>query len=119
MATFKKNRSTVAAPEYEYADKPKLNIKGAAVSGCRFLSDKVIAFTLNLPGLSIYNMKVIDGKNGAFVSPPQTKNNKSDKWVDTVGLWLDSDDEDAISQAVIDHATQAGDPVDWKTRYEV
>lgn len=119
MATFKKNRFTVAAPEYDYADKPKLNIKGATVSGCRFLSDKVIAFTLNLPGLSIYNMKVIDGKNGAFVSPPQTKNNKSDKWVDTVGLWLDSDDEDAISQTVINHATQAGDPVDWKTRYEV
>lgn len=119
MATFKKNRSTVAAPEYDYADKPKLNIKGATVSGCRFLNDKVIAFTLNLPGLAIYNMKVIDGKNGAFVSPPQTKNNKSDKWVDTVGLWLDSDDEDAISQTVIDHATQAGDPVDWKTRYEV
>ena len=117
MATFNKNRSTVAAPEYN--DRPKLNIKGATVSGCRFLSDKVIAFTLNLPGLSIYNMKVIDGKNGAFVSPPQTKSNKSDKWVDTVGLWLDSDDEDAISQTVIDHATQAGDPVDWKTRYEV
>ena len=117
MATFNKNRSTVAAPEYD--DRPKLNIKGATVSGCRFLSDKVIAFTLNLPGLSIYNMKVIDGKNGAFVSPPQTKNNKSDKWVETVGLWLDSDDEDAISQTVIDHATQAGDPVDWKTRYEV
>lgn len=117
MATFNKNRSTVAAPEYD--DRPKLNIKRAAVSGCRFLSDKVIAFTLNLPGLAIYNMKVINGKNGAFVSPPQTKNNKSDKWVDTVGLWLDSDDEDAISQTVIAHATQAGDPVDWKTRYEV
>lgn len=28
MATFNKNRSTVAAPEYEYTDKPKLNIKG-------------------------------------------------------------------------------------------
>ena len=117
MATFKKNRSTVAAPEYY--DRPKLNIKGATVSGCRFLSDKVIAFTLNLPGLALYNMKVIDGKNGAFVSPPQTKNNKSDKWVATIGLWLDSDDEDSISKAVIDHATQAGDPVDWKTRHEV
>ena len=117
MTTFNKNRSTVAAPEYD--DRPKLNIKGATVSGCRFLSAKVIAFTLNLPGLALYNMKVIDGKNGVFVSPPQTKNNKSDKWVDTVRLWLDSDDEDAISQTVIDHATQAGDPVDWKTRYEV
>ncbi len=42
MATFKKNCSTVAAPEYD--EKPKLNIRGATVSGCRFLSDKVIAF---------------------------------------------------------------------------
>lgn len=106
MITFNKNRSTV-------------DIKGATVSGCRFLSDKVIAFTLNLPGLALYNMKVINGKNGAFVSPPQNKSNKSDKWVDAVRVWLDSADEDAIVQAVINHATQAGDPVDWKTRHEV
>ena len=117
MATFNKNRSTVAAPEYD--DRPNLNIRSATVSGCRFLSDKVIAFTLNLPGLALYNMKVIDGKNGAFVSPPQNKSNKSGKWVDAVGLWLDSADEDRIAQAVINHATQAGDPVDWKTRHEV
>lgn len=117
MATFNKNRSTVAAPEYD--DRPKLNIKGATVSGCRFLSDKVIAFTLSLPGLALYNMKVIDGKNGAFVSPPQNKSNKSDRWVDAFGVWLDSADEDRIAQAVINHATQAGDPVDWKTRHEV
>ena len=117
MATFNKNRSTVAVPEYD--DRPKLNIKGATVSGCRFLSDKVIAFTLNLPGLALYNMKVIDGKNGAFVSPPQNKSNKSDRWVDAVGVWLDSADEDRVAQAVINHATQAGDPVDWKTRHEV
>ena len=117
MATFNKNRSTVAAPEYD--DRPKLNIRWATVSGCRFLSDKVIAFTLNLPGLALYNMKVIDGKNGAFVAPPQNKSNKSDRWVDAVGVWLDSADEDKIAQAVMNHATQAGDPVDWKTRHEV
>lgn len=117
MATFNKNRSTVAVPEYD--DRPKLNVERATVSGCRFLSDKVIAFTLNLPGLALYNMKVIDGKNGAFVAPPQNKSNKSDKWVDAVGIWLDSADEDRIAQAVINHATQAGDPVDWKTRHEV
>lgn len=117
MATFHKNSSTVAAPEYD--DRPKLSIKGATVSGCRYLSDKVIAFTLNLPGLALYNMKVIDGKNGAFVSPPQNKINKSDKWVDAVGVWLDSADEGRIAQAVIDHATQEGDLVDWKTRHEV
>lgn len=117
MATFKKNCSTVAAPEYD--DRPKLNIKGATVSGCRFLSDKTIAFTLNLPGLALYNMKVIDGNNGAFVSPPQNKSKKSDRWVDVFGIWLDSADEDKIAQAVINHATQAGDSVDWKTRHEV
>lgn len=117
MATFNKNRSTAPAPEYD--DKPKLNIKGATVSGCRFLSDKVIAFTLNLPGLALYNMKVICGKNGMFVAPPQNKSNKSDRWVDAVGVWLSERDEYDIAQAVINHATQAGDPVDWKNRYEV
>lgn len=116
MTNFNKNRSIVAAPECD--DRLKLNIKGATVSGCRFLSDKVIAFALNLPGLALYNMKVIDGKNGAFVSPPQNKT-KSGRWVDAVGMWLDSADEDRIAQAVINHATQAGDPVDWKTRHEV
>lgn len=117
MITFNKNCSTVAAPEYD--DRPMLNIKGATVSGCRFLSDKVIAFTLNLPGLALYNMKVIDGQYGAFVSPPQNKSNKSGRWVDAVGVWMDSADEEKIAQAVINHATQAGDPVDWKTRHEV
>lgn len=118
MTTFNTNRSTAPAPAAS-DDRPKLNIKGATVSGCRFLSDTVIAFSLNLPGLALYNMKVIDGKRGVFVSPPQNKSRKSDRWVDAVGVWLDRADEDKIAHAVINHATQSGDPVDWKTRHEV
>lgn len=114
---FNKNNTVNNSKTFD--DLPKVSLKGASVSGCRMLSDKVIAFTLNLPGLSIYNMKVIDGKNGAFVSVPQQKSKNGDKWNDVVSVWLSDADEANLAETVINATPAQGAAVDWKTRHEV
>ena len=99
-------------------DRPTLNIKGATISGARYLSDKVIAFTLGLPGLCIYNMKVVDGKEGPFLSTPQIKG-KNDRWNDVCAVFLSDADAAKVIQTVCDYAVAQGDAVDWKARHEV
>lgn len=99
-------------------DRLTLNIKGATISGARYLSDKVIAFTLSLPGLSIYNMKVVDGKNGPFLSTPQIKS-KNDRWNDVCAVFLSDADAAKVIQTVCDYAVAQGESVDWKARHEV
>lgn len=100
-------------------NRPTLNITGATVSGCRYLSDNVIAFTFGIPGFVIYNMKVVAGKRGPFLSVPQVKTNKGDKWIDMCGVFLSEGDTERVIQAVCDNAVQVGETVDWKTRHEV
>lgn len=99
-------------------DRPTLNIKGATISGARYLSDKVIAFTLGLPGLCIYNMKVVDGKEGPFLSTPQIKG-KNDRWNDVCAVFLSDADAEKVIQTVCDYAVEQGEAVDWKARHEV
>lgn len=97
-----------------------LNTTGATVSGCRYLSDNVIAFTFGLPGLSIYNMKVVIGEKGAFIACPQIKSKKDDKkWNDVCAVYLSDADTARIIAAVTEHAVAGDIPVDWKTRHEV
>lgn len=99
-------------------DLPTLNINGATISGARYLSDKVIAFTLGLPGLCIYNMKVVAGKDGPFLSVPQIKG-KNDRWNDVCAVFLSDADAEKVIQTVCDYAVAQGADVDWKTRHEV
>lgn len=99
-------------------DRPTLSIKGATISGARYLSDKVIAFTLGLPGLCIYNMKVVEGKEGPFISTPQIKG-KNDRWNDVCAVFLSEADQRKVIQTVCDCAVEQGAAVDWKTRHEV
>ena len=60
----------------------------------------VVFFTLELNGISIHNCRVATGKNGDFISWPQTKSTKDDKYYNTVYARLDSTDEKKILDAV-------------------
>ena len=99
-------------------DRSTLNITGATISGARYLSGKVIAFTLCLPGLCIYNMKAVAGKDGPFISTPQIKG-KNDRWNDVCAVFLSDADAAKVIQTVYDNAVEVGEAVDWKTRHEV
>lgn len=75
------------------------DITDMKVQNVRVLSEDVLAFSLNGNGLGLYNLRVVNGKNGKFVSVPQTKG-KDGKWHNQYALYLtDEDQATLIEQA--------------------
>lgn len=59
-----------------------------------------VSFDLTIDGwLTIYNMRVVEGKNGDFISFPQRKG-KDDKYYSYVWFKMDDADEKAILEKV-------------------
>lgn len=111
---FNKN-NRIAAPEIE---KSYLSIEGATVQGCHLISDRVCVFTLNVPGASFLNLKIVDGTNGEFIAMPQSKG-RDGQYYDLYRVYLSEKDAQRIIAAVSEHATAQGEKTDYKTRYEV
>ena len=111
---FNKNNQN-AAPEVV---KQYLNITGATIQAAHLIADNIAVFTLNIPGASFMNMKVVQGKNGMFIAMPQTKG-KNDQWYDQYRLYLSDKDQQRIIDTVGAHCMDKGAKVDFKTRYEV
>lgn len=111
---FNKNNQT-AAPEVV---KQYLNITGATIQAAHLIADNIAVFTLNIPGASFMNLKVVQGKNGMFIAMPQTKG-KNDQWYDQYRLYLSDEDQQRIIDTVGAHCMDKGAKVDFKTRYEV
>lgn len=114
---FNKNRSTVAAPEYE--DKPVVDLTGATVQAAYQLTESVICFTLNLPGVSLRNMRLVEKKaGGCFITNPQIKG-KDDKWHDLFTVYFSPADEARVADTVQRVYTPMDEKRDFKTRHEV
>lgn len=111
---FNKNNQT-AAPEVV---KQYLSIKGATIQAAHLIADNIAVFTLNVPGASFLNLKVVQGKNGMFIAMPQTKG-KNDQWYDQYRIYLSDDDQQRIIDTVGAHCMDKGAKIDFKTRYEV
>lgn len=109
----KSNQS--AAPEVVKAYLP---IKDATVQACHLISDRVCVFTLNVPGATFLNLKVVEGKNGMFIAMPQSKG-RDGEYYDLYRVFFSDEDTRRIIDAVGEHATAQGEPTDYKTRYEV
>ena len=109
----KKNQQ--AAPEVV---KQYLNITGATIQAAHMITDKIAVFTLNIPGASFPNLKIIDGKNGEFIAMPQQKG-RNDQYYDQYRIYLSDNDVARIISAVGDHCAQQGERIDYKSRYEV
>lgn len=104
-----------AAPE---VGKSYLSIEGATIQACHLISDRVCVFTLNVPGATFLNLKVVDGKNGEFIAMPQSKG-RDGQYHDLYRVYLSVKDVQRIISAVGVHATAQGEKTDYKTRYEV
>lgn len=104
-----------AAPEIV---KSYLSIEGATVQACRLISDRICVFTLNVPGATFLNLKVVNGKNGEFIAMPQSKG-RDRQYYDLYRVYLSEKDAQRIISAVEVHATARGEKTDYKTRYEV
>lgn len=104
-----------AAPEVV---KAYLSIKDATVQACHLISDRVCVFTLNVPGATFLNLKIVEGKNGMFIAMPQSKG-RDGKYYDLYRVFFSDEDTQRIIDAVGEHATAQSEPTDYKTRYEV
>lgn len=104
-----------AAPEVV---KSCLSIEGATVQACHLISDWVCVFTLNVPGASFLNLKVVNGKNGEFIAMPQSKG-RDGQYYDLYRVYLSEKDTRRVIDAVAKHATAQGKKTDYTTRYEV
>lgn len=79
----------------EEKEKTYFNIEGMTVTNCRVLSDNVLAFTLTGNGLGLYNLRVVDSKNGKFIGAPQSKG-KDGNWYNQYALYLTDEDQEKI-----------------------
>lgn len=74
---------------------------GAAVTNPRQISDNCIVFTLRCGGFSLYNMHIVEGKDGKrFVTPPASKGNDG-KYYNEYAIYLSKEDELVIIDAVL------------------
>lgn len=79
----------------EEKEKTYFNIEGMTVTNCRVLSENVLAFTLTGKGLGLYNLRVVDSKNGKFIGAPQSKG-KDGNWYNQYALYLSDEDQKKI-----------------------
>jgi DNA-binding cell septation regulator SpoVG len=112
-----KKNTAVPAPEVD--DRPTLNLTGATIQAAYQLSDTCIVFTLNIPGVSLRDMRLIERKTGGyFISTPQAKG-KDGQYHDRFLVYLSVTDEQRVIKAVLDHFAGTNEKRDFKTRYEV
>ena len=104
-----------AAPE---TVKSYLSIEGATVQACHLISDRICVFTLNVPGATFLNLKVVDGKNGEFIAMPQSKG-RDGQYYDLYRVYLSEKDAQRVISAVEAHATAKGEKTDYRSRFEV
>lgn len=107
-----KNKNNVSKKSF-----PKFILAGrnATISGARCISDKCIIFTLNVDGASFYNLRVVDGNKGPFISMPQDLG-VNGKYYDKYKLFFEEKEAEKIIDAVTSHYAENGEVVDYKTR---
>lgn len=88
------------AKKTEKKEKVFLNISGMTIGNVRRLSKTVIAFSLLGNGLGLYNMRVVDGKNGKFVAAPQEKG-KDGEYYNIYSAYISEEDQKRIIEAVL------------------
>lgn len=92
-------------------ERPCFEIKGMTVANVRELAKGVIAFSLLGKGLGLYNLRVLDGKNGEFVATPQEKG-KDGKYYSLYALYLSEADEKKVIAAVKGKLPKEEEPAD-------
>lgn len=112
-------KKNTAVSAHEVDDRPTLNLTGASIQAAYQLSDTCVVFTLNIPGASLRDMRLIEKKAGGyFISTPQSKG-KDGQYHDRFLVYLSVEDEQRVIKAVLDHYAGTNEKRDFKTRYEV
>ena len=80
-------------------EKTYFNLKGMSVSNVRRLAENVLAFTLSGNGLGLYGLKVVTGKKGEFIAPPQIKG-KDGEYYNQYSIYFTEEDEKKVIEKV-------------------
>lgn len=99
------NKSKNASYQKKTTDQPRVTVEmldnlHATVRSIRQVADNCMTFTLRLYGIDLYNMRLVDGKKGAFISPSATKG-KDGSYYDNYRIYLDDEASDTVKAAVL------------------
>lgn len=72
----------------------------AFVQKARVVTDDLITFTLKCHGFSLYNMKLVNGKNGYFIAPPSVKSSNG-AYYNQYAIYLSEEDEKSLIDSVL------------------
>lgn len=103
MARTSKSKGTKKAERVYFTLPKNWEIRNAREIGRG--KKAVVYFTLYMPGLSLYNLKIVPaGKNyDEFIAMPQTSNGKrgkAEEWFNQYAIYLSEDDTSAVIEAV-------------------
>lgn len=86
----------------ENQNRPKFDVVkcGAIVQNARVVTDDLITFTLKCEGFSLYNMKLVNGKKGYFITPPSTKASNG-AYYNQYAIYLSEEDEKGLIDSVL------------------
>lgn len=99
MATRRKTRSTV---NEGFDNQVKLDLTNYpwSIKNVREISKKIVCFTLDLGiGISLYNVKAVQGKETDFIAAAETKG-KNGTYYKNYGLYLTEESQDQLLEAV-------------------
>lgn len=99
-------------------DKPVLQLQNLYIQGARMISEKCILFTLGADGIQCFDVKLVDGAKGKFISTPQRKA-PDGSYHDIYRLYFDKQTEEAIIKTVLKYCVDDPKSADFKYRYEV
>lgn len=72
----------------------------AQVVNARQISEKVISFTLKCAGFSLYNMKLIDGRDGKYFITVSQHLGRDAKWYNDYAVYLSDEDVQIIKETI-------------------
>lgn len=72
----------------------------AIVQNARVVTDNLITFTLKCHGFSLYNMKLVNGNNGYFITPPSVKGSNG-AYYNQYAIYLSEEDEKSLIDSVL------------------
>ena len=95
-----KTKSSNQKPENQ--NKPRFDMVAteATVQNARVVTDDLITFTLKCHGFSLYNMKLVNGKSGYFITPPSVKGSNG-AYYNQYAIYLTEEDEKDLIDSVL------------------
>ena len=82
---------------------PKFPLKemGYTIRNTRYISNTCIGFSLDIKGLVLYNLRVVDGRNGLFLAMPSDKGSDGN-YYPKYNLYLTEEDSKALIDKVVE-----------------